>query len=513
MTANRTGPPRGRMSRVAGTVLAAGFVLAACGGADDAAPQGESPQVLRVATSVAPVSLDPHGEQSAESALQGVVQHLLDPMVRLDSGEFIPVLAESWENPDELTWVFHLRDDAVFHDGSPLTAADVKASAERLIELDGPLAPLWADVDKIEATDDHTVTISTKEPLGTVLSSASLLFIGPADKIGDDGFWQQPIGSGPFEFDTFVPDERVTMARNDDYWGGPAQLDRLEFIYIPEISGRLTALQTGEVDLTTGVPPDQVSQIEDSDDIDFETVPSYTYYFNWFNAQEEPFDDVRVRRAMWHALNIEGAVDDLFGDIAQVAQAPIPQDVFGAPQLTPYEYDPELARQLLTEAGYPDGFETTLQWPREQGANIRPLAQSFISDWAEIGVAVEPLEKERAQWIDDLNALNWAMNLQTNSVGTGDADYTLGRLYTCEANRNGYCNDELDELLSSARRALDPDERVDFYAQAAQIIWDEAVGAFPMDLTTNVAQRQHVEGFTLNPNGRPYFHQVSVSDE
>jgi peptide/nickel transport system substrate-binding protein len=265
------------------------------------------------------------------------------------------------------------------------------------------------------------------------------------------------------------------------------------------------------VDLTTGVPPDQVSQIENSDGVEFETVPSYTYYFNWFNAQQEPFDDVRVRQAMWHAVNVDGAVQDLFGDIAQVAQAPIPQDVFGAPQLTPYEYDPELARQLLAEAGYADGFETTLQWPREQGANIRQLAQSFISDWAEIGVTVEPLEKERAQWIDDLNALNWDMNLQTNSVGTGDADYTLGRLYPCEANRNGYCNEELDELLDSARRALDPDERLDFYAQAAQLIWDDAVGIFPMDFERNAVWQSYVHGFEP-PVSIPDLHQVSVDN-
>ncbi|NED98209.1 ABC transporter substrate-binding protein [Phytoactinopolyspora alkaliphila] len=499
-----------------GAVLAASLVLTACGGDDGGGSNGGEAgqeQVLRVATSVAPVSLDTHGEQSAESGLQGIMQHVLDPLVRLESGEFVPVLAESWENPDDLTWVFSLRDDVEFHDGTPLTAEDVKASAERLIELDGPLAPLWAGVESIEATDEHTVTISTEEPMGTVISTASLLYVGPADQIGEEGFWQSPVGSGPFLFDSFTPDERVVLTGNDEYWAGAPELDRLEFIYIPEISGRLTALQTGEVDLTTGVPPDQVSSVEGQDGIVFELAPSYVYYFNWFNASEEPFDDPDVRRAMWHAVNIEGVVNDLFGDAATVARAPIPQDVFGAPQLTPYEYDPDLARQMLADAGYPGGFETTLQWPREQGANIRALAQAFISDWAEIGVTVEPLEKERAQWIDDLNALNWDMNLQTNSVGTGDADYTLGRLYTCEANRNGYCSEELDGLLRAARQAVDPDERIDYYAQVSQHIWDEAVGIFPMDLSSNVAQRERVQNFTLNPNGRPYFYQVSVTTD
>lgn len=487
--------------------------LAACGGDDDESAAGGGEQVLRVAPSVAPVSLDPHGEQSAEEGVQEIVQHLLDPLVRLEDGEFVPVLAESWENPDDLTWVFHLRDDVTFHDGTPLTAADVKASAERLIELNGPLAPLWAGVASVEATDEHTVTIRTAQPLGTVISTVSLLFVGPADRIGEADFWRAPVGSGPFVFEEFLPDERVEMTANEDYWGGAPELDRLEFTYIPEISARLTALETGEVDLTTGVPPDQAPSIQDNEDIVFETSPSYTYYFMWFNSSREPFTDPKVRQAMWHAVDVETIVADLFGDAATVARGPIPQDVFGASEQQPYEYDPELARQLLAEAGYPDGFSTTLQWPRESGANIRSLAQTLMSHWAEVGITVEPLEKERAQWIDDLNALSWDLNLQTNSVGTGDADYTLGRLYTCEANRNGFCSEELDQLLLAAKSALDPEERATLYEQAATLIWEQAVGIFPMDLGNNVAYRDRVEGFEMPANGRARFHEVSVTGE
>ncbi|TDD17671.1 hypothetical protein E1218_27480 [Kribbella turkmenica] len=135
------------------------------------------------------------------------------------------------------------------------------------------------------------------------------------------------------------------------------------------------------------------------------------------------------------------------GDLATVAQAPLAQGVIGAPKLTPYTYDQAKAKQLLTEAGYPNGFSTSMQWPLEGGPNIRALAQAMISDWAKIGVTVKPLEKERAQWLEDFGKLDWDMNLQTDVTGTGDADYTLARLYVCSAKQNGYCNPALDKLL------------------------------------------------------------------
>jgi peptide/nickel transport system substrate-binding protein len=151
-----------------------------------------------------------------------------------------------------------------------------------------------------------------------------------------------------------------------------------------------------------------------------------------------------------------------------------------------------------------------MQWPREGGPNIRALAQAMVSAWAAVGVTVEPLEKERPQWLQDLNAKNFDLNLQTNTTGTGDADFTLARLYTCSAGRTGYCNPELDRLLLGARASLDQGERERLYAQAAQIIWGDAVGIFPADLRNNYAVRTRVKGFELPVNGRPQFRTVSI---
>jgi peptide/nickel transport system substrate-binding protein len=468
-----------------------------------------SEQVLRFAPGLFPVSLDIQ-TFPAEEPVQTVAQQVLETLVVMEDGQPEPLLAESWSNPDEKTWVFQLRPNVKFSDGTPLTANDVKASVERLISLEGPLKPLFAGVT-IQATDDQTVTFTSAQPLGTLASSLSLAFIGQASKIDDDVYWQKPIGTGPFAVDSFTPDDKVVLVRNDSYWGEKAKLDRLEVVNLPDVSARITALQTGEVQVLTTIPPDQVSGVTGSDDITYTTGDGFTYYFIWFNENRKPFDRREVRQAMWYAVNVEGIVKDLYGDGATLAQAPITQSVFGAPQLQPYPYDPERAKALLEEAGLGDGFKTTIHWPREGGPNIRALAQAMVSDWAKVGITVEPLEKERAQWLADFGAFRWDLNLQTNTTGTGDADFTLNRLYTCAAERMGYCNPKLDSLLGQARGSLDQDERVGLYKEASQIIWTDAVGIFPADLKNNAAVRKEVQGFELPVNNRPNFAAVSIA--
>ena len=140
------------------------------------------------------------------------------------------------------------------------------------------------------------------------------------------------------------------------------------------------------------------------------------------------------------------------------------------------------------------------------------MAKAFISDWAKVGIQVEPLEKERATWLEDLGTLNFDLNMQTNATPTGDADYTLNRLYTCAAERMGYCNPELDKILADARASLDLDERKDLYAQAIDILWADAPGMWPVDIRANVAYRKGVTGLELPATNRPNFDTVVITE-
>jgi len=473
------------------------------------APSGELVVVLPRSL----VALDPHGAQSVEEATAVVSSHVLDTLIGRDpvTGELVPRLATAWDATEPTTWTFLLREGVMFHDGTPFTSADVKASLDRVIALEGPLAPLWAAVTAVETPDPMTVQIVTSEPVGTVPVSATLLFIGPAAQMTNEGFFNQPFGLGPYRFVSWTPDAELVMEANPDYWGGAPGLQRIVIRDIPETAARVTALETGEVGFTYGLSADQLPSLQENEELTIASTPSYAYYFNWFNSQRAPFTDVRVRQAMAHALDVDAMVNDLLAGVGQRAQAPIPSTVFGFEAQPPFAYDPERARELLAEAGFPDGFQTTLQWNPGSGPQDRELVLTMIAYWDAIGVQVENLEKERAVWLEDLLALNWDMNFQTNTVRTGDADFTLRRLYVSTANRNGYANPELDTILTSAAAASDQSERETLYGQACQIIWAEAVGIFPFELIENYVYRAGTEGFVPAPNAIPDFSTVTVA--
>jgi len=488
---------RNRFVRLASATLAVlALGMAAAGG------------TLRVAVPYAINTLDPHGSNALDIGTVTVAKHVFDTLVVRTADGFGPSLAASWSNPDELTWVFTLRDDVIFHDGTPLTAADVKASIERVVELGGPAAPLFAPVT-VTTAGDHEVVMITASPLGTLLVNLTRMFIGPAGQIAEPGFGLDPIGSGPFTLRQYLVDDRVSLERNDAYWGETTALDGLELLRIPEVSSRLTALMTGEIHLTWLIPADQLPELERDRNIVVDAVPSFSSYVLWFNSEREPFTDARVRRAIWHAIDFETAIENLYAGVGVAALGPLTAEVFGFSAQEPYAYDPELARQLLAEAGLPDGFTTSIQWANPVFSD---LSYTIISDLARIGVIVEPQFKEHAIWLQDLVSLNFDMNNMVQAAATGDADVLLGRLYLCASRRTGYCNPELDALLLAAQRETDQDARLDLYAQASRIIWEEAVGMFPIDVLAVYAYRTNVSGFYADPSQAPSFTSVRLDD-
>ena len=186
------------------------------------------------------------------------------------------------------------------------------------------------------------------------------------------------------------------------------------------------------------------------------------------------FADKRVRQAMAYALDVDKMIKDLLGSVAKRGTAPIPSTVFGFASQTAYAYDPAKAKQLLAQAGVPNGFDAGMIWNPGSAPQDRELLLAMISYWNAIGVRVKSQEMERAVWIDNLNKLNWDMDMQANAVTTGDADFTLGRLYHSRANRNGYKNPDLDKILDDAVATVDQNRRKELYAQANKIIWDDA---------------------------------------
>jgi peptide/nickel transport system substrate-binding protein len=484
--------------------------LAGCGmSSSDGGGSGQGARTLKVAFERPIIALDPHGASDVDQGTLLACRHIFDTLVVREGDTIKPSLASSWDQPDPATWVFHLRDGVTFHDGSALTAADVKASLDRLVASKTPQSSLWHALDSVTATDKTTLTIKTKGPVGTVLPNLTLLFVAPAAKLTQQGFFDKPIGSGPFKVDSFTASEHLSLSAYANYWGTKPKVTTLQFPYIQETSTRLTSLQTGEVDVTWSIPPDQMKQVTNESGVHVASTPSYVYFFNWFNCGRPPFNDPRVRQAMWHAVDVKSVVSSLFGDTAEVMDSPIPNNVFGYAAQQPYDYNPDKAKQLLTDAGHPNGFSTSLMWATGSAPQIQSIAEAFNSYWAKIGVKVQLMGLEQAEWLKRLLALDWDMDLQTNVATTGDADYVLGRLYTTSANRMGYSNKDLDKTLAAAQSSPDQNARKASYAKACQTIWSDAVGIFPMQLKATYGLRESVRGFVPDPNNQPVFSTVS----
>jgi len=396
-----------------------------------------------------------------------------------------------------------------YHDGSAVTAGDVKASLQRLVGLKGPFAPLWVALDTVDAPNDATVRIKTKTPLGTMLPNLSLLSVAPAAKMDQAGFFTKPIGSGPFRVVSYQPDNELVLEAAPGYWGPAPGVKTLRFKDIPEIAARVTALITGEIDLTYGLPPDQIVAIQGHKDVHLVSTPSWRYHMIWMNCKRDPFTDKRVRQAMAYALDVNTMVSTLMKGIGRRMTAPIPSTAFGYAPQRPYAYDPGKAKQLLAAAGHPNGFECTMIWNPDSGPQDRELAQALFSYWNAIGARVRDGQAERPQWLAKLLALDWDMDFQSNGDTTGDADFVLRRLYTTQANRMGYSNPQLDQVLNAAAETVDQTKRKVLYGQACEVLWDDAVGIYPVELIQTYAYRQGVEGFVPTPS-YPTFPNVSV---
>lgn len=484
------------------------------GGSESVAPTPQGPQELRVALSALPTLNVMGTTGAAYGSTITVATQLFDTLVvATPDGEYEPSLATSWETEGD-TWTFTLRDDAVFHDGVPVTAADAKASLELIIANKGTLANLFSGVAEINAPDATTLEIVTSRPMPDLIPNLTRIYVGPGDRIADEAFWESPVGSGPFVFESYSQGDRVVLTGNDEYWDGAPKLDRLELIQMLEAAPKVTALEAGDIDVLWNIPVDLTGRLKTNSDLVYESIPSYNYYFMWFNNGREPFTDPLVRQALAEAVDVDSIVTNVLGELGTAAVSAIPSTIPGAGVNEDIPYDPENAKKLLAEAGFPDGFSTTMQMNPGMGMNIDLIARAMISDWAKIGVTVELQEKEAAVFNEDFRNNNYDLHIQPNQVITGDAAYATDRLYNCErvAASINHCYEELDALIKSARVEMDPAKRSEIFEEANQFLWENYVGIYPADVKYDYAVRKEVQGFVMPPSATPRFNDVFISE-
>src|SRR6266852_2664518 len=378
-----------------------------------------------------PVALDP--AQVTDLNSNRVGRRVVEALVAFadESTQIVPGLAESWTiSKDGLTYTFKLRKGIAFHDGTPLNAAAVKFSIERQINPEHPANKLgkypfaaynFGNVKAVEAMDDSTVRFVLKEPRASFLAimtsgAASIVSPTAAMKSSQD-YAVSPVGTGPFKFASWDRGQRVVLEKNPSYWRYPVKVDRVIYRPVTEDQARLTELLTGGLDLIVGTPPDFVAQLENHPKVTLQKQVGAHVWYLGFNNTKKPFDDKRVRQALNYAVNKDAIVRDVLKGTGAVSKGPVLPNTWGADTaLKAYPYDPEKAKRLLAEAGYPNGFTTTL-WVPESGSGMQaPVAMSTVmqSNRKAVGVTVSMQTMEWGAYLaklrtkeQELFALSW----------------------------------------------------------------------------------------------------------
>ncbi len=501
--------------------------LAGCGGGSgeeapsaqgtEEAAGGELKDTITFAKGSDVTSLDPHiGKQLAAFS---VTCNMFEQLVALDDNMVPqPSLAESWEQINDLEWRFHLRDDVTWHNGEPFTADDVKFSYERMQAM-ASVANNIAFLDTVTVEDEHTVVLKTKYPYSSLLAGISTppCSIVPKSVVeaDEDGFALNPVGTGPYKFVEWKPDESVTMEAYEDYWGEPAKTKYLVMKVVPEATQRSIMLETGEIDVAYDIAPNDVARLEETDGISVLIGDSMKISNLHFNCSSDgPIGDKRVRQAIAYAIDRQGIVDGVLSGIGEPGILPVSKSAVGFDDtIEAIPYNPEKAKELLTDAGYPDGFECTVWVDDDQVyTEVATVIQSML---AEVGITMNIETMKQATKQDRLvNHQDFDLNMSFQNNIVGDADYSLYSNLTADSasNFSYYVNPEVEDLILQERSAFEEEERQQLFHQIYEIIMDELPILNLYDEQICVGVSDKVQGLTLNKIGAHKYQSVTVSN-
>jgi peptide/nickel transport system substrate-binding protein len=483
-------PTRRQFIHSSGT-LVAGSVMLAGGLASSshvAAAEAKRGGVLIIGQDANPVGLDPH--KTAAFSTGNIVEHIYTCLLRWDetASEVLPDLALSWENPDPQTFVFHLRENVKFHDGQPLTSADVKFTFERMIDptTGSPWKSIFSVIQSIEVPDTKTVVFHLSRPFAPFLNYLATVkysaIVSEADVKKRGDLVNGGVGTGPFMLDSFQPDSVVRLKRNPHYYeDGLPYLDGLDFRIIPDEGSRMAAMRSGSVHLTWMSSPDSAEQMQNVPDI---SAPAPTGYWRLllleFDQRKPPFDNVRVRRAISLAVNREQIIKLVWRGRAGMAASLPPAQM---PYAVPSEEVPHLpyatenleeAKKLMAEAGYSDGFDTVFAVSPANFGDV-PVAQIIQQQVARIGIRIRILQKEWGNLVKDFQTTESPMSM-AGLVWGPDPDTNISiRLDSKSSVNPGKTADPvLDQLLADGRTAYDPEKRKEVYRAVQERVADQA---------------------------------------
>jgi peptide/nickel transport system substrate-binding protein len=456
--------------------------------------------------------------------------NLYDTLTRWDAAlKLHPGLATSWKTVSDTVWEFALRPGVKFHDGAPLTAEDVKATLERLMTPGKTLYQAsFATVSSVDVMGPHTIRVTTRHPdslLPVRMAQMGSQIIPARFARSDAGgveLARKPIGTGAYKLVEWVKDDRVVMEVNRDWWGWegkPPKIERVVWKPIPDDFARVSALERGEVDLITNVPPEQVKGIRDGQGTRIVTTPSTRTVIFSMNASQPPLSDKRVRQALHYAVDAPSIVRNLFAGQGKLMSGMLADTDFGYnAQLQPYPHDPAKAKQLLTEAGYASGIDVTLYCGSGTMVNDKQLLEVIADMWSKVGIRakVQMLEMSQRSKMNNERLLPANSMLLTTPQSTLlDADGSVWRLMHPTGLWGKYWagnqpGGRFFELMEQARTSLDQQKRKALYTEATQILHEEKpyLELFQEVLTYGTSKRV---AFTPRPDYRLIVSEMTVA--
>lgn len=499
----------------------------------------DSKQVLIYGRGGDSVSLDPAKETDGESL--NVCDNIFDTLVQFKDGttEIEPALAQSWEvSADGLRYTFRLRPNVSFHDGTPFNAEAVVFSLMRQHDPKheaykyAQVWSYWQDmgmdklVSAIEAVDDKTVRMTLRSPSAPFLANLAMSFasvVSPtAVRKFKAEFARNPVGTGPFKFVSWTKNEKIVLDANKGFWAGQPKLARVIFRAYPDAATRLNAFLAKEIHMMNLPTPDQVSTIRQKrPEAKIIEEPAMNVAYLAFNTGKGPFSNPKVRRALNMAVNKDAIIKGVYAGMGIPAVNPIPPSLWGYnSSIAAYQFNQAKARQLLSEAGYPKGFESELYFPpvsRPYMPDAKRVAEAIQADFKAIGVKVQLTTHEWAVYLDKTKKGEHPMALLGWTGDNGDPDNFLSVLLSGDnakspaSNIAFYDNAKVTQILRDAQKVTVQKKRAEMYKQVQQLIHQDAPWipiahsrvAMPMD--------PRVQGFVLQPNGSRRFFKVSLN--
>lgn len=515
------------MKRILATLLALATILGvtACGGGSGnsgaagsaGSPASEAGKVktdLVIATDAEAVTLDPQGGWDGNSLF--VMRQLYNGLVKMNNDmEIVGELAESWAFTSDTSVTFKLKKGVKFHNGEEMKASDVVYSIERA-QNSAKVKAFTANIESVVADDDYTVTINTAIPYAPLMSNlchtACSVVSQKAAEAAGDKFSASPVGTGPFKFVKWDSGDKIVLQKNGDYFGGEVLPTSLTFKLMSEGSARTIALETGEIDVNRVVVAPDASRVSGEKDVKLITSMSPKIEYVSMNQKEKPFDNVLVRQAINYAIDRNALNTVATAGYGEVTDSVMNSQINGyTDDVAHYEYNPEKAKELLKEAGYENGFDTTIL---VYGNTRNTEAQLIQANLAEVGINLTINTAESTTVLEQINNGDYKMFIMSYNNTTGDPDTSLYMLFNSKVpassgNRSFTNIPEVDQMLEGARAEIDSAARMTLYGDVQKTLTEQAVWVPLYCVPNMVGIRSDLTGYTPHPLGNDVFDQLS----